>query len=158
MKKQSLLTIACCGLFLFLSGCGSEPEWVSIYEECKDKVGESVAEMNQNKDTQAMSGMLEPIYEERLIGKAEVRAVFRVRGRGKVLGCLVLDGEIRRDAPAKIIRNNNEHFSGRITSLKRFQEDVPEVRMGYECGIGVDGFNDPQEGDIVEAYEMVRVR
>ena len=59
MKKQSLLTIACCGLFLFLSGCGSEPEWVSIYEECKDKVGESVAEMNQNKDTQAMSGMLE---------------------------------------------------------------------------------------------------
>jgi len=105
-----------------------------------------------------MTGMLEPIYEDRLIGKVEVRAIFKIKGRGRILGCLVQDGVIRRDAPAKIFRHTAEHYAGHITSLKRFQEDVTEVRMGYECGIGIDGFTDPKEGDIIEVYERVRTR
>ncbi len=108
--------------------------------------------------SKAMKGMLKPIYENRLIGKAEVRAIFKIKGRGRILGCLVLDGTIRRDAPAKVFRHTAEHASGRITSLKRFHEDVTEVRMGYECGIGIDGFTDPNEGDTIEVYEQVRIR
>lgn len=108
--------------------------------------------------SKALTGMLEPIYEDRLIGKAEVRAIFRIKGRGRILGCLVLDGTVRRDAPAKVFRHTAELYSSRVSSLKRFQEDVPEVRMGYECGIGIEGFNNPKEGDVIEVYERVRVR
>lgn len=106
----------------------------------------------------ALTGMLEPIYENRLIGKAEVRAVFKIKGRGKILGSLVVDGTIRRDAPAKVFRNTTEIYTGRISSLKRYQEDVTEVRMGYECGIGIEGFANPREGDVIEVYEQVRIR
>ncbi|HEY53820.1 MAG TPA: translation initiation factor IF-2, partial [Caldilineae bacterium] len=106
----------------------------------------------------ALTGMLEPIYEDRLIGKAEVRAVFKIKGKGKILGCLVVDGVVRRDAPAKVFRNASELYAGRVSSLKRYQEDVPEVRMGYECGIGIEGFANPKEGDIIEVYEQVRIR
>lgn len=108
--------------------------------------------------SKAMKGMLEPIYKEQLIGKASVRAIFRIRGQGQVLGCLVEDGVVRRDAIAKVIRHGNEYHKGRIVSLKRYQEDVPEIRMGYECGLAVEGLKDPKEGDIVEVYEEVRVR
>ena len=108
--------------------------------------------------TKALQGLLEPIYEDRELGRAEVRAVFRIRGKGKVLGCMITDGLIRRNADAVVLRNGKEHFRGVITSLKRFQEDVTEVRVGYECGLSLDGFNDPKEGDIVVATEKVRVR
>jgi translation initiation factor IF-2 len=108
--------------------------------------------------SKALQGLLEPIYEERELGRAEVRAIFRIRGKGKVLGCLVTDGVIRRNADAIVLRHGEEHFRGTITSLKRFQEDVTEVRMGYECGLALEGFNDPKEGDIVVAIEKVRVR
>ncbi len=108
--------------------------------------------------TKALQGMLEPVFEDREIGRAEVRAIFRIRGKGKVLGCLVTDGVIRRNADAIVKRGDQERFRGTITSLKRFQEDVSEVRMGYECGLALDGFNDPREGDIVIATEKVRVR
>ncbi len=108
--------------------------------------------------TKALQGLLEPIYEDRELGRAEVRAVFRIRGKGKVLGCMVTDGLIRRNAEAMVLRGGKEHFRGVITSLKRFQEDVTEVRMGYECGLALDGFNDPKEGDIVVAIEKVRIR
>ncbi len=108
--------------------------------------------------SKALQGMLEPIYEERELGRAEVRAVFRVRGRGKVMGCLVTDGVIRRNADAIILRNGEEIHRGVIVSLKRYQEDVPEVRAGYECGVAVENFTDPKEGDIIVATEQVRVR
>ncbi|NOZ50510.1 MAG: translation initiation factor IF-2 [Chloroflexi bacterium] len=108
--------------------------------------------------SKAMTGMLEPIYEEKRIGTAEVRAIFRIRGQGQVLGCLVQDGVIRRDAIARVSRHGTEYYNGHITSLKRYQEDVPEIRMGYECGLSISGLDKPQEGDIVETYEKVRVR
>ena len=108
--------------------------------------------------SKALQGMLEPVYEARELGRAEVRAVFRIRGRGKVMGCLVTDGVIRRGADAIILRNGQEIHRGAISSLKRYQEDVPEVRAGYECGIAVENFTDPKEGDIIVATEQVRVR
>ncbi len=108
--------------------------------------------------SKALQGMLEPVYEERELGRAEVRAVFRIRGRGKVMGCLVTDGVIRRNAEAKVLRNGQEIHRGVITSLKRYQEDTPEVRAGYECGVAIENFTDPQEGDIIVATEKVRVR
>ncbi|NUQ36570.1 MAG: translation initiation factor IF-2, partial [Caldilineales bacterium] len=106
----------------------------------------------------ALKGILDPIFEERVLGEAEVRAIFRVRGHARVLGCQVRTGDIRRDAIALVLRNHKEIFRGKINSLKRFQEDVTEVRAGFECGIGIDGFNDPMEGDVVRALERVRVR
>ncbi len=108
--------------------------------------------------SKALTGLLEPIFEERKIGEAEVRAVFKIRGRGKVLGCLVTDGEFRRDATVKVIRNGKVIHSSRVSSLRRYQDDVQEIRMGYECGIGVEGFNDPREKDVIEAFEQVRTR
>ncbi len=107
--------------------------------------------------SKALQGMLEPIYEDREIGRAEVRAIFRVRGR-KVMGCLVTDGVIRRNADAIILRQGQEIHRGVIASLKRYQEDVTEVRAGYECGVGVENFNNPKEGDIIVVTEKVRVR
>jgi len=108
--------------------------------------------------SKALQGMLEPVYEDKELGRAEVRAIFRIRGRGKVMGCLVTDGVIRRNADAIILRQGEEIHRGVISSLKRYQEDVPEVRAGYECGIAVENFTDPKEGDIIIATEKVRVR
>ncbi len=108
--------------------------------------------------SKALKGMLEPVYEDRLIGKAEVRAVFQIKGRGKVLGCLVVDGIVKRDSLARVVRHGKEIHRGKITSLKRYQDDAPEIRAGYECGLSINDFDTPAEGDTVEAIERVRVR
>jgi translation initiation factor IF-2 len=100
----------------------------------------------------ALKGLLEPEYEDVVRGHAEVRAVFRIRRRGNVAGCYVTDGEVTRNAQVRVLRNGDELFDGHLDSLKRFQEDVPEVRAGFECGIGVAGFDEFQEGDLLEFY------
>jgi translation initiation factor IF-2 len=105
----------------------------------------------------ALRGMLEPVYEKVVIGHAEVRAVFRIRRHGNVAGCYVMDGEVTRNAWARLVREGEEIFDGQIDSLKRFQEDVSEVRAGFECGISIAGFDDYQEGDILEFYREERV-
>jgi translation initiation factor IF-2 len=99
----------------------------------------------------ALKGLLKPEYQDKVIGRAEVRAVFKVR-RNQVAGCYVLEGQITRNAKARVIRNNEILHESQIASLKRFTEDVREVATGFECGIGVEGFNDFQESDIIEAY------
>ncbi len=106
----------------------------------------------------ALEGLLEPQYEEVLIGKAEVRAVFSIPNVGKVAGCYVTDGRIRRGAKARLFRNGQQIYEGEIASLKRFTEDVREVAQGYECGIDLAYFDDYQEGDIIRVYEDRRVR
>ena len=106
----------------------------------------------------ALKGMLEPVYEESILGHAEVREVFRVRRTGAVAGCMVLDGVIRRNAKARLLRDGEEVANTVIETLKRFTEDVSEVRAGYECGIKLANVTDYQIGDIIEAYEMVEVR
>jgi translation initiation factor IF-2 len=100
----------------------------------------------------ALKGMLEPEKIETVIGKAEVRAVFRISRIGNIAGCLVLDGEIRRNANIRVIRNHEVVFEGKLSSLKRHQEDVREVRAGFECGIGIKDYQDVKEGDILESY------
>jgi len=105
----------------------------------------------------ALNGMLEPVYQDVMTGQAEVRAVFRVRGFGQVAGCYVLSGTIDRNSRVLVRRNGQELYDGRISSLKRFQEDVPQVRTGFECGIGVDGFSGFEEGDEIVAYQRERV-
>lgn len=105
----------------------------------------------------ALKGMLEPVYEKVVIGHAEVRAVFRIRRRGNVAGCYITDGLVTRNAWARVIRDGEELFDGRLESLKRFQEDVTEVRAGFECGIGIAGFDDFEEGDVLEFYREERV-
>ena len=105
----------------------------------------------------AMKGMLEPIYEEKVIGHAEVRQTFKASGIGTIAGSYVLDGCIKRGCRVRITREGSKIFEGDLASLKRFKDDVKEVKAGYECGLVFDKFNDAQENDIIEAYEMVEV-
>ena len=105
----------------------------------------------------AMKGMLDPIYEEKVLGHAEIRQIFKASGVGNIAGSYVLDGTIERGCKVRISREGKQIFEGDLGSLKRFKDDVKEVRTGYECGLVFDGFNDVQELDIVEAYKMVEV-
>jgi translation initiation factor IF-2 len=105
----------------------------------------------------ALKGLLEPTYQDVVIGHAEVRAIFKIPRKGNVAGSYVLDGQVTRNALARIRRNGDEVYDGKISSLKRFTEDVREVAAGYECGIGLEAFNDFQEGDIIEFYKKERV-
>ena len=105
----------------------------------------------------AMKGMLEPIYEEKVIGHAEVRQTFKASGVGTIAGSYVLDGVFERDCQVRITREGDLIFTGALASLKRFKDDVTEVKAGYECGLVFEGFNEIQELDLVEAYKMVEV-
>lgn len=103
----------------------------------------------------AIEGMLNPEVKENIIGKVEIRKVFSVPKVGKVAGCYVTEGKIIRNSNVRIIRDNVVVYTGKINSLKRFQDDVREVVAGYECGLGVANYNDIREGDILEVFEMV---
>jgi translation initiation factor IF-2 len=105
----------------------------------------------------ALTGMLEPVYREVVTGHAEIRQVFRVTKVGKVAGSYIVDGEIARGAMVRLRRGGQVIQEDRISTLKRFQEDVPEVKTGYECGINLNNFNDFEVGDILEAYKKERV-
>ena len=105
----------------------------------------------------AMKGMLEPIYEEKVIAHVEVRQTFKASGVGTIAGSYVLDGKVERGCRARITREGEQIFEGDVASLKRFKDDVKEVAAGYECGLVFAGFNDVMEGDQVECYKMVEV-
>ena len=104
--------------------------------------------------TKALTGMLAPKREEKVLGRAEVRATFSVPKIGVVAGCYVVDGEIPRNAFVHLLRDNVVVYNGKISSLKRFKDDVKTVQAGYECGLGIENFNDIKVGDIIEAYIM----
>ena len=105
----------------------------------------------------AMKGMLDPIFEEKVIGHAEVRQLFKASGVGTIAGSYVLDGTFQRGCSVRITREGTQIFEGPLASLKRFKDDVKEVRAGYECGLVFEKFNDVHELDQVEAYIMVEV-
>ncbi len=105
----------------------------------------------------AMKGMLDPIFEEKVIGHAEVRQIFKASAVGNIAGSYVLDGIFQRDCKIRISREGNQIYEGSLASLKRFKDDVKEVRSGFECGLVFEGFDQMQELDIVEAYIMVEV-
>lgn len=106
----------------------------------------------------AMKGMLDPEYEEKILGTADIRQIFKFSKVGNIAGCSVSDGVIKRDAQARIIRDGVVIYDGKIGSLQREKDSVKEVKKGYECGITIDGFNDIKIGDTIEAYEMVEVK
>ena len=105
----------------------------------------------------AMKGMLDPVFEEKVIGHAEIRQIFKASGVGNIAGSYVLDGVMERGCKVRISREGEQIFEGDLGSLKRFKDDVKEVKAGFECGLVFDGFNDIQELDQVEAYKMVEV-
>ncbi|AMA72707.1 MULTISPECIES: translation initiation factor IF-2 [Aneurinibacillus] len=105
----------------------------------------------------AMKGMLEPVYEEKVIGQAEVRQTFKVSRVGTIAGCYVTDGKIQRDAGIRVIRDGIVIYEGKIDTLKRFKDDAREVAQGYECGVTIEKFNDIKEGDILEVFVMEEV-
>ena len=105
----------------------------------------------------AMKGMLDPIFEEKVIGHAEIRQLFKASGVGTIAGSYVMDGVFQRNCSVRISREGKQIFEGALASLKRFKDDVKEVKAGYECGLVFEGFNDIQELDMVEAYIMVEV-
>jgi translation initiation factor IF-2 len=105
----------------------------------------------------ALGGMLSPEKKENTLGLAEIRQVFRISKVGAVAGCMVLDGIIRRNARVRVLRDNVVVHDGELESLKRFKDDVREVRDGFECGLNLKNFNDIQEGDQLECYEVVEV-
>jgi len=114
---------------------------------------EAIEEMQQ-----AMANLLAPKLEERYVGKAEVRQLFRVPKQGTIAGSYVLDGKIQRAGKVRVMRGKDKIFEGSLSSLKRFKDDAREVAAGYECGIGVQGFNDLVEGDVIECLEIIEVR
>ena len=105
----------------------------------------------------AMKGMLEPVFEEKVLGHAEVRQTFKASGVGTIAGSYVLDGVFERDCSVRLTRDGIVIFEGPLASLKRFKDDVKEVKAGYECGFVFANFNDIKEGDLVEAFEMVEI-
>lgn len=105
----------------------------------------------------AMKGMLDPEFEEKTIGQAEVRQTFKVSKIGTIAGCYITDGKITRDSGVRLIRDGVVIFEGEIDALKRFKDDAKEVAQGYECGITIKNFNDVKEGDVIEAYIMEEV-
>ena len=105
----------------------------------------------------ALKGMLDPIYEEKVIGHAEIRQTYKASGIGVIAGSYVLDGTINRNCSVRITREGNLIFEGKLASLKRFKDDVKEVKSGFECGMVFENFQDVAEEDQIEAYEMVEV-
>ncbi|MBT5688751.1 MAG: translation initiation factor IF-2, partial [Gammaproteobacteria bacterium] len=105
----------------------------------------------------AMEGMLSPDFKEEIIGLAEVRDVFRSPKLGAIAGCMVSEGTVKRNNPIRVLRDNIVIYEGELESLRRFKDDVSEVRAGTECGIGVKNYNDVREGDQIEVFERIEV-
>ncbi len=125
---------------------GLKPHYYSVIYELIDDV------------KRAMIGMLKPEFKEQIIGLAEVRGVFRSPKFGVVAGCMVVDGIVRRSNPIRVLRNHVVVFEGALDSLRRFKDDVGEVRAGMDCGMGVKNYNDIREGDQIEVFERVQVQ
>jgi translation initiation factor IF-2 len=104
-----------------------------------------------------MMGLLDPTFKENYAGRAEVINVFRIPKVGTIAGCRVQDGVIRRDSEVKVMRGTEQVFKGKIGSLKRFKDDAKEVTNGMECGIGLNGFSDLKEGDLIEAFSTEKL-
>ena len=105
----------------------------------------------------AMVGLLDPTFKEIVLGQAKVRQLFRVPRLGTIAGCYIADGKVTRSSEVRLLRDNVVIYTGKIASLKRFKDDVSEVKQGYECGIGIAGYNDLKEEDVIESFVMEKV-
>ena len=105
----------------------------------------------------AIVGMMDAVFEEHILGRAEVREVFHIPKIGAVAGCYITDGRVVRDKPVRVIMDGIVVYEGKIASVRRFKEDVKEVQSGYECGLGVEKFNDVKVEDVLECYELEEI-
>jgi translation initiation factor IF-2 len=105
----------------------------------------------------AMKGQLEPVFEEKVVGTAEVREIFKVSKIGTIVGGMVMSGKITRNSKVRLIRDSIVIYDGQLGSLRRYKDDVKEVKNGYDFGLTIDNYNDERIGDQIEAYEMVEV-
>jgi translation initiation factor IF-2 len=105
-----------------------------------------------------MAGMMASTFEERILGTAEVREVFQIPKIGNIAGCHVTDGKIERGQNLRLLRDGIVTYEGKNSSLRRFKDDVKEVKAGYECGIGIENFNDIKVGDTIECYYLEEIR
>jgi translation initiation factor IF-2 len=106
----------------------------------------------------AILGMMSSTFEEQILGRAEIREVFHIPKAGNVAGCYVTDGKVERGRPARVLRDGVICYDGKISSLYRFKDDVKEVQSGYECGIGIEKYNDIKVGDIIECYYLEEIK
>jgi len=104
-----------------------------------------------------MAGLLKPVEREVASGTAEVREIFKVPRIGLIAGCMVVDGVIKRNSRVRVIRDQVQIYEGKISSLRRFKEDAREVASGFECGIGIDGYQDVKVGDVLQTFEIEEV-
>jgi translation initiation factor IF-2 len=102
----------------------------------------------------ALEGLLKPEEKESILGEAEVRQIFKISGVGVIAGCFVKSGVIQRTAKVRVIRDSAQVYAGVLSSLKRFKDDVKEVKDGLDCGIGIENFNDLKVGDVIEAFKV----
>ena len=105
-----------------------------------------------------MKGLLDPEFEEKITGQAIVRETYTVSKLGTIAGSYVLEGVVKRTSSVRLIRDNIVIYEGELASLKRFKDDAKEVKLGFECGIMIEGYNDIKVDDIIEAYEMVEIK
>ena len=105
----------------------------------------------------AMKGMLDPEYKEEILGKAEIREIFKVPNLGIVGGAYIIEGKVKRNAQIRLVRDGIVIHEGTISSLRRFKDDVKEVAQGYECGLGIESYNDIKPSDIIECFHMVEI-
>ena len=105
----------------------------------------------------ALKGMLAPKYRENVLGHAEVRATYHISSVGTIAGCYVTDGKIERNSSVRLLRDNVVIYEGRLLSLRRVKDDVKEVASGYECGVGLERYNDIKVGDVIESYVMEQI-
>ena len=129
------------------------------FETIRTQIDGHVATLTLNRPEvrNAMSGMLAPEKREEITGLVEIREIFTVSKVGNIAGCMVLEGLIRRDSQVRLLRNNVVHWTGSLDSLRRFKDDVKEVKSGFDCGITLKGNNDIQIGDQLEAFEIKEV-
>jgi translation initiation factor IF-2 len=114
---------------------------------------------NALKDIQdAMVGMMASTFEEKVLGRAEVRQTFVIPKIGTIAGCFITDGSVFRNQKVRLLRDGVILYDGRMSSLKRFKDDAKEVVKGYECGIGIENYNDVKVGDIIESYEIIEIK
>jgi translation initiation factor IF-2 len=106
----------------------------------------------------AMKGMLDPEFKEEVLGKAEIRETFKVPGAGMVAGAYITEGKVVRNCEIRLVRDGIVVHEGKISSLRRFKDDAKEVAQGYECGIGIEDYNDIKEGDVIECFRMVEIK
>ena len=129
-----------------IGSTGADVRYYSIIYELIDEV------------KQAMSGMLAPEFKQQIMGLAEVRDVFKSPKIGAIAGCMVTEGVIKRSNPIRVLRENVVIYEGELESLRRFKDDVQDVKKGIECGIGVKNYNDVKVGDQIEVFEIVEVK